>query len=109
LLSKKRHPHQVNQANQESLEVQVLLAHQDIKVRMEKMLVCSIPQRMESQADQEEKVEMVEKEVWVVAESMAEMDPISISLQINTSLAVLLKFGTLVQMEVKEDEAVKVD
>jgi hypothetical protein len=64
---------------------------------------------MESQADQEEKVEMVEKEVWVVAESMAEMDPISISLQINTSLAVLLKFGTLVQMEVKEDEAVKVD
>jgi len=64
---------------------------------------------MESQADQEEKVEMVEKEVWVVAESMAEMDPISISLQINTSLAVLLKFGTPVQMEVKEDEAVKVD
>jgi len=109
LLSKKRHPRQVNQANQEPLEVRAGLAQQDITVRREKKPAASTLQSVESQVVQEKRVEMVEKEVREVLESMAEMELTFRSLQINTSLAPLLKFGPLVQMVVREDQAVPAD
>jgi len=64
---------------------------------------------MESWAVQEKRVEMVEKGVWDMPESMAEMELTSISLQKSTSLASLLILVTLVQMEVREDQAVVAD